>query len=371
MKLKEKNTNKVFGSTGKKAGRKGILILVGITLIGFVLVGIGLWRIEYKKQLLSREAVTEGIINIYSTSRIRGQYMSGYYNVYVSYTVDGERYKGYNGKTATKPKKGDTMAVYYDSDNPGTIIVKDEMDENTFHFIYMGAIIAIVGMALLVSYAFRKKHPYTPSIKPTESSLMPAYEDNNPINIWNVISGKKYKNSIILLVIFSIIFVVTIVLKIVIPNTDYEKIWLNLLWMLAIAFETAGVMLWAWMTYEKKKFLSSPDLASYSEEIRKNIVKTTPTEVITEKYVFKRLYAAEPIDYSKVAWVYRKRASGVQNGVDNIVFKMINGKTKYMNYRTSFTESDMYNLIKRVNPHVMIGASPDNYKKYHELIKNL
>lgn len=359
------NTNKVFGSIGKKAGKQGILILTGIILIGLVLVGIGLWRMEYNKQLLSREAVVEGEISHYTRTRY-----AGYYNVYVSYRVDGKNYEGYNGKTAIEPKERDTMPVYYDSDNPGTIIVKDEMNENTFRFIYMGAIIAIVGGALLVSAVLHKKHPYTASVKPTESSLMPAYEGNDPINIWNVISGKEYKNCIILLIIFSIIFVVTIVLKIVIPNTDNEKIWLNLLWLFAIASETAGVMWWGWMTYEKKKFLSSPDLASYSEEIRMNIVKTTPTEVITGKYVFKRLYVAEPIDYSMVAWVYRKRASGVQNGADNIVFKMINGKTKYMNYRISFTESDMYNLIKRVNPHVMIGASPDNYKKYRELIKN-
>lgn len=365
--MKEKNTNKVFGNTGKKTGSKATLILAGIILIGLILVGIGLWRIGYKKQLLSREAVTEGIITNYTASRIRGQYMSGYYNVYVSYTVDGERYNGYNGKTATKPKKGDTMVVHYDSDNPGTIIVKDEMDENTFQFIYMGAIIAIVGMALLASYAFHKKHPDTPAVKPTERSLMSAAEGNNPINIWNVISGKKYKNSIILAVIFSIILVAVIVLKILIPNTD--KIWLNLLWLWAITVETVSVTVWAWMTYEKNKFLSSPDFASYSEEIRCNVVKTTPTEVITEKYVFKRLSAAEPIDYSMIAWVYRKRASMGQNNADNIVFKMINGKTKYMNYSASFTESDMYNLIKKVNPQVMIGASPDNRKKYRELIK--
>lgn len=152
------NTNKVFGSIGKKAGRKGTLILAGITLIGFVLVGIGLWRIEYKKQLLSREAVVEGEISHYSTSRIRGKrYAKGYYDVFVSYSVDGKNYEGYNGKTAIKPKEGDTMVVHYDSDNPGTIIIKDEMDENTFHFIYMGAIIAIVGGVLLISDVLHRK----------------------------------------------------------------------------------------------------------------------------------------------------------------------------------------------------------------------
>lgn len=95
----------------------------------------------------------EGEIYDYSTARLRGvRYAQGYYNIYVKYTVDGKKYKGYNGKTAIQPKKGDKITVFYDSENPDKIIVKEDMMDNAFYFLLYGSVIAVVGAVLLGNY---------------------------------------------------------------------------------------------------------------------------------------------------------------------------------------------------------------------------
>lgn len=189
-------------------------------------------------------------------------------------------------------------------------------------------------------------------------------------NIFGVIAGKELKYSKIMLIIVSALFVVALMLKIFVPNSNYEKVWLNLIWVFALAAETAVVVTFIWMIYQKKKFLSSSKIEEYAVEIRKHIVKSTPTEVVTKKYVFKRLTPANPIDFSLVAWIYRKKIVVGKQSSDNIVFRMKNGKRREMNRRVSFTESDLYHLVREVNPSVMIGESVDNYNRYKEIVKN-
>lgn len=93
-------------------------------------------------------------------------------------------------------------------------------------------------------------------------------------------------------------------------------------------------------------------------------MKSTPTEIVTKKYVFKRLSPSNPIDFSLVAWIYRKRSSEGGQHIDNIVFRMTNGKKREMNRRSSFTQSDVYHLVNEINPNVMIGKTIDSYNRY-------
>ncbi len=151
--VEKQNHQKVFGKIGANSTKTGLLILWTITLFGICLAGIGLFKYSYCKKLIEREAAVEGEIYDYSTARLRGvRYAQGYYNIYVKYTVDGKKYKGYNGKTAIQPKKGDKITVFYDSENPDKIIVKEDMRDNAFYFLLYGSVIAVVGAVLLGNY---------------------------------------------------------------------------------------------------------------------------------------------------------------------------------------------------------------------------
>lgn len=151
---------KVFGDIKKTEGGLGYKVLIGITLIGIILLSVGIWKIEYKKVLMEKEETTIGTVYDYSTARLRGKrYTEGYYNIHVEYTVDGKIYKGYYGQTANKPSEGMTVMVYYAPDKPSKIINYDELMEFTIQFIIMGTSLAVVGGTLLISniITFRKK----------------------------------------------------------------------------------------------------------------------------------------------------------------------------------------------------------------------
>lgn len=188
--------------------------------------------------------------------------------------------------------------------------------------------------------------------------------------IYDVIAGKEFKNSKVIIIIVSVFFVIALLLKIFVSNLNYEQVWLNLVWVLAVATETTAVALFIWMFWQKKKFLSSSKIEEYAVEIAKHIVKATPTEIVTKKYVFKRRTPAAPIDFSLVAWIYRNKVIVGKQKSDTIVFKLQNGKKQEMIRRVSFTESDLYHLVSEVNSDVIIGNSIDNYKRYKEIVKN-
>lgn len=189
-------------------------------------------------------------------------------------------------------------------------------------------------------------------------------------NIYGVIAGKEFKYSKLMLIIVSALFVIALLLKIFVPNADYEKVWLNLVWVLALASETTVVIVFIWTVCQKKKFLSSSKIEEYAVEIQNHIVKATPTEVVTKKYVFKRRTPADPIDFSLVAWIYRKKVVAGKQSSDSIIFRMQNGKRREMIRRVSFTESDLYHLVGEVNPSVMIGKTINNQKRYKEIVEN-
>lgn len=189
-------------------------------------------------------------------------------------------------------------------------------------------------------------------------------------NIYNVIAGKQLKQLTIMLIIVNILFIVVLMLKIFVPDLIDEKVWLNLVWVFALVFETGTDIMFIWMLYQKRRFLSSSKIEEYSVEIRKHIVKSTPTEIVTKNYVFKRRSPADPIDFSFVAWIYRRKIVVGKNSSDTIVFRLQNGKKQEMIRRISFTESDLYQLVREVNPSVMLGKSIDNYNRYKEIVKN-
>lgn len=193
--------------------------------------------------------------------------------------------------------------------------------------------------------------------------------NHNYEDLYGTISGKAYKQCKIQAIVVNIIFFIVLMMKLFVPNPDDEKIWLNLMWLFALAFETAGMIMLFWMIVQKKKFLAMPDLEIYREDIPGKIVKSTPTEVITKHYIFKRLQPASVISLGDVVWIYRKRVSSGNRHSDNIIMCMRNGKKRTIPHRASFDGSDLFDLVKQINPQVMIGNSMDNYKKYKSMIK--
>lgn len=190
------------------------------------------------------------------------------------------------------------------------------------------------------------------------------YED-----LYGVISGKQYKHYKIMAIVVNIIFFIILMLKLFVPSPDDEVIWLDLMWFLALGFETGGMVILLWMILQKKKFLALPDLEMYREDIPGKIVKSTPTEVITKHYIFARLTPGSVISLEDVVWIYRRRIAVGKQHSDGIIMCMRNGKKRSIPHRVSFDESDLFNLVKQLNPQVMIGKSMDNYTKYKSMIK--
>ena len=120
---------KEFGNIrGERRGVNATVILSGVFLIGIVLLGIGFWRVQYKKNLAQRVVSTEGEVTSYTTARLQGKrYAQGYYDVHVKYQVDGVWYEGYNGTTATNQGVGAKVTVTYDPKNPAKIYVAEDM----------------------------------------------------------------------------------------------------------------------------------------------------------------------------------------------------------------------------------------------------
>lgn len=141
---------KVFGKIKSKKDKYVNGFTIAITLIGIILIGIGIYKLEYKKNVLEREMSTTGVVYDYSTAQLRRTFLEGYYNIYVKYTVDGKTYEGFYGKTAVKPSVGNTVVVYYDPHKPSKIINYEKISEYIFQFIFIGSILLVVGGMLVV-----------------------------------------------------------------------------------------------------------------------------------------------------------------------------------------------------------------------------
>ena len=152
------NKYKIFGKFERKKGGKALTVISCIVLVGVVMMLFGGFKIFNNKQVLARKQVVQGEVTNISTNRLMGKrYAEGYYDVHVKYSVNGKTYEGYNGTTANQLRIGEKMNVCFDSKHPERIIVMEDMKQYSFLFVYIGAIVAVVGTTLLISeIRFRK-----------------------------------------------------------------------------------------------------------------------------------------------------------------------------------------------------------------------
>lgn len=68
------------------------------------------------------------------------------------------------------------------------------------------------------------------------------------------------------------------------------------------------------------------DIGLYTSELKYHVIRYTPGEIITKRFIFKRLHITKPIDLSQVQRVYRKRILSENSSPDFIVFRMKDGK---------------------------------------------
>ena len=170
---------KEFGNIrGERRGVNATVILSGVFLIGIVLLGIGFWRVQYKKNLAQRVVSTEGEVTSYTTARLQGKrYAQGYYDVHVKYQVDGVWYEGYNGTTATNQGVGAKVTVTYDPKNPAKIYVAEDMEWDPFKFFMIGGVIALVSGALLGNEIHMKLMWKKKTVKNSKNMTLDKYFD--------------------------------------------------------------------------------------------------------------------------------------------------------------------------------------------------
>ena len=170
---------KEFGNIrGERRGVNATVILSGVFLIGIVLLGIGFWRVQYKKNLAQRVVSTEGEVTSYTTARLQGKrYAQGYYDVLVNYQVDGVWYIGYNGTTATNQGVGAKVTVTYDPKNPAKIYVAEDMEWDPFKFFMIGGVIVLVSGALLGNEIHMKLMWKKKTVKNSKNMTLDKYFD--------------------------------------------------------------------------------------------------------------------------------------------------------------------------------------------------
>ena len=170
---------KEFGNIrGERRGVNATVILSGVFLIGIVLLGIGFWRVQYKKNLAQRVVSTEGEVTSYTTARLQGKrYAQEYYDVHVKYQVDGVWYEGYNGTTATNQGVGAKVTVTYDPKNPAKIYVAEDMEWDPFKFFMIGGVIVLVSGALLGNEIHMKLMWKKKTVKNSKNMTLDKYFD--------------------------------------------------------------------------------------------------------------------------------------------------------------------------------------------------
>ena len=170
---------KEFGNIrGERRGVNATVILSVVFLIGIVLLGIGFWRVQYKKNLAQRVVSTEGEVTSYTTARLQGKrYAQGYYDVHVKYQVDGVWYEGYNGTTATNQGVGAKVTVTYDPKNPAKIYVAEDMEWGPFKFFMIGGVIVLVSGALLGNEIHMKLMWKKKTVKNSKNMTLDKYFD--------------------------------------------------------------------------------------------------------------------------------------------------------------------------------------------------
>lgn len=151
------NADEFFKKTTKKMNVKWRLLWGLVAFIGLVLIGVGALRVSYSKTVENREKTTVGTVYNSSGAQVGGRRMGNYYSLYVKYEIDGVKYKGYFGKTATKPVMNSNVTVHYDPKHPEKILNYDDMSEYTFRYFLFGIIMFVVGGVLVIDKGNKKK----------------------------------------------------------------------------------------------------------------------------------------------------------------------------------------------------------------------
>lgn len=190
---------------------------------------------------------------------------------------------------------------------------------------------------------------------------------SNNENAWYTISGKECKSIIILSCVAILIWIMAIIAKKILGENGAG--YMNMLCIILGCLVFASFLGFGILMYNKKRFLSDSHIEDYTQEIFHNVLITTPTEIITESYIFNRILSGYPIVLAQVEWVYRKRVYAGEAKNDNIILRMRNGKKREMVHRVSLTESDIYHLVAKKNSRVMIGYSGQNKRVYDDIVE--
>lgn len=160
---------KLFGKLKRRVRTvKGYMVLLLLLVIGVAIIGRGIYRIRYGKILRETVKETTGEVYKYTRTRVMGigffGYAEKYYNIYVSYSVNGRKYQGFYGTTARIPEKNEKITVKYDSKNPGKIVNFEEYREDTYHLIFTGCIVFAFAILQIISDIMTLRKRRTQSI---------------------------------------------------------------------------------------------------------------------------------------------------------------------------------------------------------------
>ena len=129
-----------------------------------------------------------------------------HYNAYVSYNVNGVNYNNIKiSDVSSSTKKGDTLIVYYDPQNPSDARLKSDTSVRWIPYT-VSSLFIIVGVFVLIVYIREKRRNSQPqisaqnNINSTSTTYNAYYNDNEPQNysdnqnIYNTNSDQAYND---------------------------------------------------------------------------------------------------------------------------------------------------------------------------------
>lgn len=160
---------------------------------------------------------------------------------------------------------------------------------------------------------------------------------------WKKICQKEFKSLIYFEIVTAIFFVVMLCMKL----ANRDAITINFIYLLASCFFAASSISMVFMLVEKSMFLKNENVNLYTDYILHHAVMDTPTELITKRFIFKKLRITKPIDFENVKSAYKVTIVSNYSTPDRIVICMEDGKKMKMNFRNSFSDNDLNRLVKQ------------------------
>lgn len=196
---------------------------------------------------------------------------------------------------------------------------------------------------------------------------------NPDILAWKSVCQKLFNSILIQEIIAAILFLVLNIINLILADAEFLTIFV----LLSNLYFTISTIFLIWMLISKRLFLNSPKIDIYSIQILHNCMYKTNSELITKQYIFSPVNILMPIDLSKVYWIYRHKNSSKyvplsHNSIPEtytIVMRMQNNKKRTIQLTPNCSESEIFKLIKELNPNVIIGESSVNKEKYNAMLK--